>query len=1374
MAQRIGENGKLRLNFGTRTNIDEMPYLLSVQMDSYRKFTQQDLAPEKRDKGLGLEAVFRSIFPIYSSTGNVTLEYVHYRLGEPKFNVEECRMRDKTYSAPLWVKLRLVIRETGASRTSKPREIREQEVYMGEIPLMLKHGSFVVNGTERVIVSQLHRSPGVIFDHDKGKTHSSGKLLYSARIIPYRGSWLDFEFDPRDLVYVRIDRRRKLPVTVLLRAMEYTAEEILATFFEDYKFSTDEAGQLYTFHFEDPERLRGQALPIDVRQGNEVLVEAGWRITSQHVRKLKSANFRSIQVPADFVIGHILSRDIIDPETGEVAAPCNSTITSETLEKMAQCGVNSFTTIYVNDLDRGAFISDTLREDPTSSREEALIEIYRIMRPGNPPTLEEANTLFKNLFFSEERYDLSRVGRMKFNHRLGRDESSGDMTLSREDIVSVIRTLVAIRNGEGGVDDIDHLGNRRVRSVGEMAENRFRIGLARIERAVKDRLIQAEQDELQPRDLVNAKPISGALREFFSSSQLSQFMDQNNPLAEITHKRRVSALGPGGLTRERAGFEVRDVHPTHYGRVCSIETPEGPNIGLINSLAVFGRINEYGFIETPYRKVVKGKVTDVIEYLSAINEHQYVIAQASAVLDKRGRFAEDLVAVRHSNEFSLMSPDRIDYMDVSPQQPVSVAASLIPFLEHDDANRALMGSNMQRQAVPLVRAEAPLIGTGMEHKVARDSGVCVVARRSGVVESVDAGRIVVRVREGEIRTGQESAVDIYNLVKYTRSNQDTCVNHKVTVRKGDSIRRGDIIADGPAVEGGEVALGQNMRIAFMPWNGYNFEDSILVSERVAMDDRFTSVHIEKFTCIARETKLGREEITADIPNVGEGARTKIDESGVVYIGAEVQPGDILVGRISPKSETQLTPEEKLVYAIFGEKAVDVKDTSTRVPAGMRGTVIDVQVFVRDRKEKNEDPRALEIEQHLLEQVRKDLNEELKTIEKATFARARSLLLDKLAVSGAGLKRGAKLSARVLEDIEPKKWLDLRLRDEAANARLQEMAKQLRAQRKRLDEEFKEQEQKITSEDELATGVLKVVKVYLAVKRRIQPGDKMAGRHGNKGVISAVVPVEDMPYDENGEPVDIVLNPLGVPSRMNVGQVLEAHLGLAAHGLGRKVEALLQEEKSAARKSEFLREIYRVSEGETPDFSKLGDGELRTALRKLRRGVPMASPVFDGCNEEQIKDLLRLAGQPEDGQMRLYDGRTGEAYERPVTVGYMYIMKLNHLVDDKMHARSTGSYSLVTQQPLGGKAQFGGQRFGEMEVWALEAYGAAYVLQEMLTVKSDDMAGRNRIYKNTVDGEYMMEAEMPESFNVLMQEIRALGIDIDLEQSAPERMFPEQN
>jgi len=1357
MAYSFTEKKRVRKSFGKRRDVLDVPYLLATQVDSYKRFLQRDVAHHGRlDEGL--HAALKSIFPIESHSGYAVLEYVSYRLGESTFDVKECQQRGATYAAPLRVLVRLVIYDRDAPANAKVvKDIKEQEIYMGEIPLMTETGTFVINGTERVIVSQLHRSPGVFFDHDRGKTHSSGKLLFNARVIPYRGSWLDFEFDHKDCVFVRIDRRRKLPATVLLRALGYENEEIVNLFFDLNRFTLSDVAILWDLM---PERLRGEIASFDIKLDGEVLVEKAHRITARHIRRLEKSELKQLEVPRDYLYGKILGRTVIDQSTGELIAKVNQEITEEVLSRIIAAGIASIETLYVNDLDRGPYMSNTMRIDITDSKLDALVEIYRMMRPGEPPTKEAAHALFENLFFSPDRYDLSAVGRMKFNRRLGRKEVQGSGVLSKEDIIDVLKQLIHIRNGSGTVDDIDHLGNRRVRSVGEMVENQFRLGLVRVERAVKERLSLPDVESLMPQEIINAKPVAASIKEFFGSSQLSQFMDQNNPLSEVTHKRRVSALGPGGLARERAGFEVRDVHTTHYGRVCPIETPEGPNIGLINSLAVYARTNVYGFLETPYRKVVNSVVTNDIEYLSAIEEGQYYIAQASVAVDEEGRLKDDLVSCRHKDEFSLASKEMINYMDVSSRQIVSVAASLIPFLEHDDANRALMGSNMQRQAVPTLRSEKPLVGTGMERIVAKDSGVAVIARRGGTIEFVDAGRIVVRVKDEETEAGIPG-VDIYNLTKYTRSNQNTCINQRPLVIPGDMVSKDDILADGPSTDMGELALGQNLLVAFMPWNGYNFEDSILISERVVQDDRFTTIHIEERTCVARDTKLGPEEITADIPNVGEAALAKLDDSGIVYIGAEVKAGDILVGKVTPKGETQLTPEEKLLRAIFGEKASDVKDSSLRVPSGMDGTVIDVQVFTRDGVKKDE--RAKQIEQAEIERAKKDLHDQLRIIEKDFYQRVEVMVIDKVAAAGPnGLKRGTLVTADYLQSLKQPQWLEIRLQDEDANLQLEGIAEQIAQQKEEMNKRLEEKCRKITMGDDLAPGVLKMVKVYLAVKRRIQAGDKMAGRHGNKGVISQIVAVEDMPHMEDGTPVDIVLNPLGVPSRMNVGQVLETHLGWAAKGLGLKIGDLLEAKATVENLRHFLDQIYSAA-GKPEKLSDLTDVEILELATNLRQGIPMATPVFDGATEQDIKGMLRLAGLPESGQTRLYDGRTGEAFDREVTVGYMYMLKLNHLVDDKMHARSTGPYSLVTQQPLGGKAQFGGQRFGEMEVWALEAYGAAYTLQEMLTVKSDDVNGRTKMYKNIVDADHRMEAAMPESFNVLIKEIRSLGINIELEQ-----------
>ncbi|WP_313915340.1 DNA-directed RNA polymerase subunit beta [Tahibacter sp.] len=1387
MTYSFTQKKRIRKDFGKRPVVLDVPFLLAIQVDSYREFLQLDAGGVTAREDKGLHAALKSVFPITSYSGNAALEYVSYRLGEPPFDERECRQRGMSYGAPLRVTVRLVIYDRESPANNKAiKYVKEQEVYMGEVPLMTDTGTFIVNGTERVIVSQLHRSPGVFFDHDRGKTHSSGKLLFSARVIPYRGSWLDFEFDPKDCLFTRIDRRRKLPVTVLLRALGYTNAEMLDLFFEKNVFTLGKQGgaelELVA------ERLRGETLNFDLRAGEKVVVEAGKRITARHVRELQKENINSLEVPDDYLLGRIVSHDVIDKKTGELLALANEELNETLLEKFRKGGVEKISTLWVNDLDRGPYISSTLRIDSTKTPLEALVEIYRMMRPGEPPTKEAAQNLFFNLFFTFERYDLDRVGRMKFNRRVGRKDDNGpgilydhrylaerndenSKSLVKElgqtsDILDVIRTLCEIRNGRGVVDDIDHLGNRRVRSVGEMAENVFRIGLVRVERAVKERLSLAESEGLTPQELINAKPVAAAIKEFFGSSQLSQFMDQNNPLSEVTHKRRVSALGPGGLTRERAGFEVRDVHPTHYGRVCTIETPEGPNIGLINSLAVYARTNDYGFLETPYRRVTDEKITNEVDYLSAIGEGEFVIAQANSPLTEDGRFVDEYIACRYRGESELRPASDVHYMDVSPMQTVSVAAALVPFLEHDDANRALMGANMQRQAVPTLRAEKPLVGTGIERAVARDSGVLVLAKRGGVIDQVDAGRIVVRAHEVEVGDN-DAGVDIYTLTKYTRSNQNTCMNQRPLVRVGDVVATGDALADGPSTDIGELALGQNMLIAFMPWNGYNFEDSILISERVVEEDRYTTIHIEELTCVARDTKLGPEEITADIPNVGEQALSRLDESGVVYIGAEVKAGDILVGKVTPKGESQLTPEEKLLRAIFGEKASDVKDSSLRVPPGMDGTVIDVQVFTRDGIEK--DKRARQIEEMEVKRVKKDFDDQFRILESAIYARLRSALLGKTANHGPNaLKKGAEITNEYLDELKKDEWFKLSVKDDDAAEFLERAAEQIRRHREEFDRRFKEKQAKITQGDDLAPGVLKMVKVYLAVKRRIQPGDKMAGRHGNKGVVSMIVPVEDMPFSADGRPIDIVLNPLGVPSRMNIGQVLEVHLGWAAKGLGHKIEAMLAANEKASELRKFIGQIYnhdRESFGkDRVELDQFSDDELKVLAKNLTKGVPMATPVFDGAFEEEIKHMLKLAGLPTSGQTILIDGRTGEQFDRPVTVGYMHMLKLNHLVDDKMHARSTGPYSLVTQQPLGGKAQFGGQRFGEMEVWALEAYGAAYTLQEMLTVKSDDVPGRNQMYKNIVDGNHEMVAGMPESFNVLVKEIRSLAINIELEET----------
>ena len=1353
MSYSYTEKRRIRKNFGRLPKVMELPKLIKTQLDSYTQFLQQHVEVGARENK-GLEEVFQTLFPITSVSGNAALEYVSYELGKPGYTVQECLIQGLSYSAPLRITVRLVIydRETNFQDV---KDVKEGEVFMGEVPLMTENGSFVINGTERVVVNQLHRSPGVFYDHDKGKTHSSGKVLYSARIIPYRGSWLDFEFDPKDNLFCRIDRRRKIPATIILKALDMGTEEILQNFYEIDNVHVEKEGISIELI---PSRLRGQTLPVDLKIKTKVIVEANKRITARHVRELEQANISTLKVSDDFLIGKVLAKDVFNQETGEVLIPANTEIDVSVIEALRESKVEELYCLYINELDKGPYISTTLRADPTSNRLEALVEIYRMMRPGEPPTKDSAEQLFQNLFFNPERYDLSEVGRMKFNRRLKIDsEKETPGILDIDDILGVMQGIVNIRDGHDTVDDIDHLGNRRVRSVGEMTANQFRVGLIRVERAVRERLSMAEADELGPQDLINAKPVTAAIKEFFGSSQLSQFMDQNNPLSEITHKRRVSALGPGGLTRERAGFEVRDVHPTHYGRLCPIETPEGPNIGLINSFACYSRTNSYGFIESPYRKVINSKVTNEIIFLSAIDEAEHVIAQANAVLDKAGKFSDDLVPVRHNGDSALMSPERIDLMDVAPQQVVSVAASLIPFLEHDDANRALMGSNMMRQAVPVLKPEKPLVGTGFETIVAGDSGVCVVSKNNGVVENVDAARIVVRVTDSK---NSNNAVDIYNLTKYTRSNQNTCINQRPLVSVGDKVKFGDILADGPSVDNGELALGQNIRIAFMPWNGYNFEDSILMSEKVSREDRFTSIHIQELTCISRDTKLGSEEITSDIPNVGEGSLGKLDECGMVYVGAEVKAGDILVGKITPKGETQLSPEEKLLRAIFGEKASDVKDTSLRVPSSINGTVIGVEVFTRDGMEKDDRTKSIELDH--LAATKKDTDDQVNIINDATRIRMVDILKGAKVSKGPGLKKGATISAEDLQELTLDDMLSIRAADDSTNDKIEDTEKALKLYLKDIEESFQEKKQKIIRGHDLAPGVIKIVKVYLAVKRRIQPGDKMAGRHGNKGVISEIMPIEDMPYDTEGNPVDIVLNPLGVPSRMNVGQVLETHMGAAAKGIGQKINKMIKDKVKADELRKYLDVLYNKNATIKEDLNSFNNSEIQTLAENLQDGLPIATPVFDGAKESEIKELLKLADLPESGQLTLFDGRSGRQFERPVTVGYMYMIKLNHLVDDKMHARSTGSYSLVTQQPLGGKAQFGGQRFGEMEVWALEAYGASYTLQEMLTVKSDDVAGRTKMYKNIVDGNYQMDASIPESFNVLTKEIRSLGINLELD------------
>ncbi|KJS70038.1 MAG: DNA-directed RNA polymerase subunit beta [Comamonadaceae bacterium BICA1-1] len=1362
------ERKRIRKSFGSRENVLEIPYLLQMQKDAYTAFLQVDRHPRKRAPE-GLQAAFESAFPIVSHNGYVEMKFVEYNLAKPAFDVRECQTRGLTFASAVRARVQLIIydRESSTSQSKVVKEVKEQEVYMGEVPLMTDKGSFIVNGTERVIVSQLHRSPGVFFEHDKGKTHSSGKLLFSARIIPYRGSWLDFEFDPKDLLFFRVDRRRKMPVTILLKAIGLNPEQILANFYVNDHFRLMDSGAQMALV---TERLRGEVARFDLTDpSGKVVVAKDKRITARHTRELEQAKVSHISVPEDFLLGRVVARNVIDPDSGELLARANDELTETLLKKLRSAGIAELACIFTNELDQGPYISQTLRSDETADEFSARVAIYRMMRPGEPPTEDAVQALFHRLFYNPDTYDLSRVGRMKFNARVGRGSSTGAMVLSNEDILDVVKILVDLRNGKGEVDDIDHLGNRRVRCVGELAENQYRTGLARIEKAVKERLGQAEQEPLMPHDLINSKPISAALKEFFGASQLSQFMDQTNPLAEITHKRRVSALGPGGLTRERAGFEVRDVHVTHYGRVCPIETPEGPNIGLINSLALYARLNEYGFIETPYRRVIECKVTNQIDYLSAIEEGKYVIAQANAALDASGRLSDELVSAREKGESILTPPETVQYMDVSPAQIVSVAASLVPFLEHDDANRALMGANMSRQAVPVLRPEKPLVGTGIERVAAIDSGTVVVAKRGGRVDYVDAARIVVRVNDAEAVAG-EVGVDIYNLIKYQRSNQNTNIHQRPIVKKGDLIHVGAVIADGASTDLGEISIGQNMLIAFMPWNGYNFEDSILISERVVAEDRYTSIHIEELVVMARDTKLGAEDITRDIPNLAEQQINRLDESGIIYVGAEVLPGDVLVGKVTPKGETTLTPEEKLLRAIFGEKASDVKDTSLRVDQGSQGTVIDVQVFTREGIVR--DKRAQQIIDDELKRFRLDLNDQLRIVEADAYDRIEKLLLGKAANGGPKrLAKGSTIDRAYLADVDKFHWFDIRPADDQVAAQLESIKNALEATRHSFDLAFEEKRKKLTQGDELPAGVLKMVKVYLAVKRRLQPGDKMAGRHGNKGVVSKITPVEDMPYLADGTPVDIVLNPLGVPSRMNIGQVLEVHLGWAAKGLGQRIGDMLQRQAAATEVRQLLEQIYNRT-GRKENLTDLSDEEVRAMAGELSKGVPFASPVFDGASEAEIFDMLRLAYPdevaaakgltPTRTQAQLYDGRTGDAFERVTTVGYMHYLKLHHLVDDKMHARSTGPYSLVTQQPLGGKAQFGGQRFGEMEVWALEAYGASYVLQEMLTVKSDDVQGRTKVYESIVKGEHAIDAGMPESFNVLVKEIRSLGIDIELE------------
>ena len=1384
MSYSFTEKKRIRKSFATRPSVLEVPSLLETQLRSYEEFLQADVKPESR-KNIGLQSAFTSIFPITSHNGLARLKFLSYRLEQPEFDVAECQLRGLTYASALRARIQLEIFDRDASKPGTVKEIRENEVYMGEIPLMTEKASFIVNGSERVIVSQLHRSPGIFFEHDKGKTHSSGKLLFSARVIPYRGSWLDFEFDPKDIVYFRVDRRRKMPASILLKAIGLTPEEILERFydFDTFRITQKSASMQFT-----PQRLQGETAQFDIKdKEGETIVPKDKRITARHVRLMEKAGIKGIAVPDEFLIGRVLAKAIVNKETGETIAAANDEITADMLAVLRELHVRTIQTLFTNELDRGAYMSDTLRLDDVPDTTSARIAIYRMMRPGEPPTEDAVEGLFNRLFFDPEAYDLSRVGRMKVNARFGRGTPEGSMTLTNEDIIDTMQVLVALRNGadevvltdaEGnkrtveihGVDDIDHLGNRRVRCVGELTENQFRSGLVRVERAVRERLGSAESDGLTPQDLINSKPISAAIREFFGSSQLSQFMDQTNPLSEITHKRRISALGPGGLTRERAGFEVRDVHATHYGRVCPIETPEGPNIGLINSLALYARLNDYGFLETPYRKVENGvalKGKENIHYLSAIEEGNYVIAQANAEMDENGKLIGELVSARENGEFIMASPDRIQYMDVAPAQIVSVAASLIPFLEHDDANRALMGSNMQRQGVPCLRPEKPVVGTGVERTVAVDSKATVQAKRGGMIEYVDANRVVVRVNDEESVAG-EVGVDIYTLQKFTRSNGSTTLNQRPIVKKGDVIAAGDVLADGASTDMGELALGQNMLIAFMPWNGYNYEDSVLISERVVADDRYTSIHIEELDVVARDTKLGPEDITRDISNLSENQLGRLDDSGIVFIGAEVSAGDVLVGKVTPKGETQLTPEEKLLRVIFGEKASDVKDTSLRVPSGMAGTVIDVQVFTREGVEK--DKRARSIIDEQLKRYEKDLKDALRIVEDDVFSRLRRQLAGRIASGDpAGIQAGTKLTADMLQAVTGYDLFEIRMESEEDQKIIDLARKVVDDKRDENKELFARKSDKLNRGDELPPGVLKMVKVFIAEKRRLQPGDKMSGRHGNKGVVSKICPIEDMPYMADGRPADICLNPLGVPSRMNIGQILEVHLGWAAKGIGWRIAEMLKTEQASQIRA-FLNEVYNRT-GKKEDLDSLTDDELMTLAKNLANGMPFATPVFDGASEEQIRMMLDLAFPDEEAkklqltpaktQAVLYDGRTGDAFDRPVTVGFMHFLKLHHLVDDKMHARSTGPYSLVTQQPLGGKAQFGGQRFGEMEVWALEAYGASYVLQEMLTVKSDDVNGRTKVYENIVGGEHKIDAGMPESFNVLVKEIRSLGIDIDL-------------
>jgi DNA-directed RNA polymerase subunit beta len=1363
MAFQVANNLRFRRSFGRIKKIIDLPYLIEIQKNSYDLFLQKEAAPTQRQNS-GLQEVFRSVFPIKDFNETASLEFVSYALGEPKYDVEECHQRGMTYAAPLKVTVQLVLWDVDPQTGARSiKNVKEQEVYFGEIPLMTKNGTFMVNGTERVIVSQLHRSPGVFFEHDKGKTHASGKLLYSARVIPYRGSWVDLEFDPRDILYVRIDRRRKFHATVLLRALGMTTEDLINYYYRSDTIVFDGRKPALVFN---PPHLMGGKASADIRdpKSNELIVKEGKKFTRPVVRQMEVARVKHVPIGWEEIVGRVAAHDIVDPQTKAVIVECNQSITQEKLEQIRERGIHQVEVLFIEEASVGPFLRNTLLQDRIDSPKDAIVEIYRRLRPGDPPTVESATNFFNNLFFNPDRYDLSKVGRLKLNHRLKLNAPLEQGTLRKEDILEVVRYLMELKNGNGSIDDIDHLGNRRVRAVGELVENHFRVGLVRMERAIKEKMSLQDIETLMPQELINYKPVSAALKEFFGSSQLSQFMDQTNPLSEITHKRRLSALGPGGLTRERAGFEVRDVHPTHYGRVCPIETPEGPNIGLIASLTTYARVNEFGFIETPYREVENGRVTDRIRYLSALEEEDHVIAQANAPIDGRGAFTIDLVSARKGGEFVMARPEEVNFMDVSPNQLVSVAASLIPFLENDDANRALMGSNMQRQAVPLLRTEAPFVGTGMEKTVARDSGVTIVAKRDGVVESVDSTRIVVKADKAA--GARDTGVDIYNLVKYQRSNQNTCVNQRPIVVVGDQVEAGDVIADGPSTEMGELALGRNVVVALMPWGGYNFEDSILISERVVKEDIYTSIHIEEFECVSRDTKLGPEEITRDIPNVGDEALTDLDESGIIRIGAEVKPGDILVGKITPKGETQLSPEEKLLRAIFGEKAGEVRDTSLRVPPGVEGTVINVRIFSRKGLGKDERSKAIEDEE--ITRLKKDQHDEVRILQEGALKRLKRLLVGRrLAVRISDdsrkvlLNKGKELTEDDLDQIPMTYWGEIRVDNESVEAELNRVVESTTEQVKLIKDLFEDKIDKLKGGDELPPGVIKMVKVFVAIKRKLQVGDKMAGRHGNKGVISRILPEEDMPYLEDGTPVDVVLNPLGVPSRMNVGQILEAHLGWAARHLGQQIDELLRhhrQEVDALRRrlKEFLN---------TRDANELIDGikdaEVYKLAEKYRDGIRVASPVFDGAVEDETINLLRKAGLPATGQVTLYDGRTGEPFDGKVTVGVMYIMKLHHLVDDKIHARSTGPYSLVTQQPLGGKAQFGGQRLGEMEVWALEAYGAAYTLQEMLTVKSDDVVGRTRMYEAIVKGDNLLEPGLPESFNVMVKELQSLGLDVEL-------------